>query len=245
MPQFLIFFFFFFFFLQLIKIMYTNYTVPTAAPQNITNTVHSATTVSFVWSPPPPREINGLLRFYIIELLERQTGRDWIFFAIDPDITIGSLHPYYLYDFKVTAYTIDRGPYSDIVTVLTDESVPIAPPQEVYADEVTSAYLTLMWNAPPFEETNGIIRYYMIRVSELETGTTFFVTSNETEVTVSDLHPYYTYECNVAAFTVDLGPYSNAITIQLLEEGWLLSSCVSCMYVLFPCIIGITSSLHH
>ena len=193
--------------------------VPTAPPQNVTNTVHSATRVSFVWSPPPPREINGLLRFYIIELLERQTRRDWIFFAIDPDISISSLHPYYLYDFKVTAYTIDRGPYSEVVTVLTDESVPIAPPQEVIADDVASMYLTLTWNAPPFEETNGIIRYYMIRVSELETGTSFFVTSNETEVTIPELHPYYTYECNVAAYTIDLGPYSTSITIQLLEEG--------------------------
>ena len=119
----------------------------------------------------------------------------------------------------MTAYTIDRGPYSEVVTVLTDESVPIAPPQEVTANEVASMYLTLTWNAPPFEETNGIIRYYMIRVSELETGTSFFVTSNETEVTVLELHPYYTYECNVAAYTIDLGPYSTSITIQLLEEG--------------------------
>ena len=119
----------------------------------------------------------------------------------------------------MTAYTIDRGPYSEVVTVLTDESVPIAPPQEVTADEVASMYLTLTWNAPPFEETNGIIRYYMIRVSELETGTSFFVTSNETEVIIPELHPYYTYECNVAAYTIDLGPYSTSITIQLLEEG--------------------------
>ena len=119
----------------------------------------------------------------------------------------------------MTAYTIDRGPYSSVVTVLTDESVPIATPQEVTASEVTSAYLTLTWNPPPFEETNGIIRYYMVRVSEIETGTSFFVTSNDTEITVPDLHPYFTYECNIAAFTIDLGPYSNAITIQLLEEG--------------------------
>ena len=150
--------------------------------------------------------------------------RDWIFFAIDPDISISSLHPYYLYDFKVTAYTIDRGPYSAIVTVLTDESIPIAPPQEISANEVTSSYLALTWNPPPFEETNGIIRYYMIRVSEVDTGTTFFVTSNGTEITIPNLHPYYTYECNVAAFTVGLGPYSNAITIQLLEEGKTLTA---------------------
>lgn len=121
----------------------------------------------------------------------------------------------------MTAYTIDRGPYSSVVTVLTDESVPIAPPQEVTADEVTSYYLTLTWNPPPIEETNGMIRYYRIRVSEIETGTSMFMTSNETEITISDLHPYYTYECNVAAFTIDLGPYSNAITVQLLEEGQL------------------------
>ena len=164
--------------------------------------------------------------------------RDWIFFAIDPDISISSLHPYYLYDFKVTAYTIDRGPYSDIVTVLTDEATPIAPPQEITADEVTSSYLTLTWTPPPFEETNGIIRYYMIRVSEVDTGTSFFVTANETEVTIPSLHPYYTYECNVAAFTVGLGPYSGPITTQLLEEGEVLSENHLCHdYIIFECVI--------
>lgn len=225
---------------NLLVIIIIDFPVPTAPPQNITNTVHSPTRVSFVWSPPPPREINGLLRFYIIELLERHTRRDWIFFAIDPDITISSLHPYYLYDFKVTAYTIDRGPYSEVVTVLTDESVPIAPPQEVTADEVASMYLTLTWNAPPFEETNGIIRYYMIRVSELETGTSFFVTSNETEVTIPELHPYYTYECNVAAYTIDLGPYSTSITIQLLEEGETLH-----FYTINLAFFVLLSKYHH
>ena len=195
------------------------FTVPTAPPQNITNIIHSSRSVTFNWSPPPPREINGLLRVYITELLERYTNRELVLFAIDAAVSINSLHPYYLYDFKVTAYTVGQGPFSDVVTVLTDEEVPTAPPQDITADVVTSTSMTLTWNPPPFENTNGFIRYYMIQITEVETLTSFTRTSNTTEITVEDLHPYYTYECTIAAHTIDVGPYSDVITIQLFEDG--------------------------
>ena len=74
----------------------------------------------FYWSPPPPLEINGVIRYYTAEVIERHTGRQWTFFAIDPDLHIGSLHPYYYYDFNVSATTVGPGPYSSIISILTD-----------------------------------------------------------------------------------------------------------------------------
>ena len=193
--------------------------VPTAPPENITSIVDSATQVTFDWSPPPPREVNGFLRIYIAELLERYTGRDWVLFAVDTGVSINSLHPYYIYDFKVSAYTIDQGPYSDIITVLTDEDIPTAPPQDITVDQLSSTGMTLTWNPPPLEHTNGFIRYYVMQIIEVETQATFTVTSNVTEATVESLHPYYTYQCKIAARTIELGPFSSTITVQLLEEG--------------------------
>lgn len=177
--------------------------------------------ITFDWSPPPPREVNGVLHIYIAELLERYTGRDWVLFAVDTGVTINSLHPYYLYDFKVNAYTIGQGPYSDVITVLTDEDIPTAPPQDITVDQLSSTRMTLTWNPPPFEHINGLIRYYVMQVTEVETQAIFTVAPNITEITVEDLHPYYTYQCKIAAHTIDLGPFSNTITIQLLEEGEL------------------------
>ena len=39
-------------------------------------------------------------------------------------------------------------------------------------------------------------------------------------MTLTDLHPFYTYSCAVAAETVAVGPYTFPITVQLSEEGW-------------------------
>lgn len=195
------------------------HTVPTASPENITSIVDSATQITFDWSPPPPREINGVLRIYIAELLERYTGRDWVLFAVDTGVSINSLHPYYMYDFKVSAYTIGQGPYSDVVTVLTDEDIPTAPPQDITVNQLSSTRMSLTWNPPPFEHVNGLIRYYLMQITEVESQAAFTVTSNITEVTVENLHPYYTYQCKIAAHTIDLGPFSNTIMVQLLEEG--------------------------
>ncbi len=82
---------------------------------------HSSTAIRFSWSPPLPIEVNGKIRYYVVEVIERHTGKSWIFFAVNSVTFIGSLHPYYLYDCVVAAHTIGTGPYSEIVTIRTDE----------------------------------------------------------------------------------------------------------------------------
>ena len=37
------------------------------------------------------------------------------------EITIGPLHPYYIYICTIAAFTVDEGPYSDNVVVITHE----------------------------------------------------------------------------------------------------------------------------
>ena len=71
------------------------------------------------WDTPPPLEINGAIRYYTVEAMERHTGRQWTFFAVDPDLHVGSLHPYYYYDFNVSATTTGMGPFSSVYSVLT------------------------------------------------------------------------------------------------------------------------------
>ena len=109
--------------------------------------------------------------------------------------------------------------YSSIsFSLITLCAAPIAAPEQPSV-LVTSDTLILMWNSPPFEDTNGIIRYYMATITELDTGRMFTLRPNATVTTFSNLHPFYIYECTVAAYTVGLGPYSNIITVQLAEEG--------------------------
>ena len=47
------------------------------------------------------------------------------------------------------------------------------------------------------------------------------VLSNDTQVTLQSLHPYYTYTCHVAAVTTGSGPYTGNLTVKLPEDGEL------------------------
>lgn len=84
---------------------------------------------------------------------------------------------------------------------------------------VTETSFTLSWQPPPFEGSNGIIRQYVIQVLEVDTGSLFTETTNITELTLDNLHPFYSYSCRIAAETVGLGPFSIPITVQLNEDG--------------------------
>lgn len=72
---------------------------------------------------------------------------------------------------------------------------------------------------PPTADHNGIIRYFVIIITEIDTGSKFELTAEATLEVVSSLHPFYTYEVVVAAVTTDIGPFSDSIVFQLPEDG--------------------------
>ena len=59
----------------------------------------------------------------------------------------------------------------------------------------------------------------MVTLQETNTGTTLYYNVTDTEVIVSSLHPYYSYECRIAAVTVSMGPFSTALTIITKQAG--------------------------
>lgn len=94
---------------------------PSDAPLDVTGQVVDSTTVSLSWSPPLPENQNGVIRKYIIAATETDTGNVYTWESISTNIGIHSLHPFYTYQFTVAAYTIERGPFSYIVTLQTPE----------------------------------------------------------------------------------------------------------------------------
>ena len=84
-----------------------------------------------------------------------------------------------------------------------------------------SRTLQLSWQPPSNRSRNGIIRRYIINITEMETSSSFQLETTDLFIVVDDLHPYYQYSCSVAAETVDLGPFSVAVIIQLPEDGKL------------------------
>lgn len=107
-----------------------------------------------------------------------------------------------------------------IVLINNTHTDPTGVPQNVMADAASSTSITLSWQAPLADLQNGIIRSYYISVVELETGNIRpFVTSGVDRVLVVNLlHPFYNYNCSIAAYTIGLGP-SIFVSVQTLQEG--------------------------
>ena len=103
--------------------------------------------------------------------------------------------------------------------ILSLPAAPTAPPSTPQVSELTAQSFNLIWQPPPFEATNGEIRQYILAIVEVETELTFEVTANSTQMIVGSLHPHYNYLCKVQAVTVDSGPFSEIISVHLLESG--------------------------
>ena len=85
---------------------------------------------------------------------------------------------------------------------------------------LSSTSIRLTWDAPPEEHHNGEIDSYTVLCSEVNTGSLHSRHSTPmTSITLTGLHPYFTYHCNVSAVTVGHGPFSTVTSITTLEDG--------------------------
>ena len=98
-------------------------------------------------------------------------------------------------------------------------AAPNIAPENVVSSGITSITLDLSWDVLPPAYQNGIVRYYLINITEKDTGSAFQLSAQSNSIFIQDLHPFYTYFVSVAAFTVDVGPYSTAISYRTEEDG--------------------------
>lgn len=98
-------------------------------------------------------------------------------------------------------------------------SVPSAAPENLTGEALSSTSIKLSWQPPIPEKQNGIIRLYNVTVWEADTGNTISLSTVHTSITISSLHPYYTYHSSIAAVTVGIGPFSDTKEIQTLPDG--------------------------
>ena len=100
-------------------------------------------------------------------------------------------------------------------------TAPSGSPEHLSGVVVSPTSIQLTWDPPVADQQNGIIRQYLINVTELETGVLMHYSTNQTQTTIESLHPFYTYNFTVTAVTVEKGPYTDVITIQTHQQGWL------------------------
>ena len=83
---------------------------------------------------------------------------------------------------------------------------------------IDSETVHLSWDAP-LGDHNGRIREYTVNVTELETGREFQLIATTTFIEITSLHPFYTYEWQVSAVTIDKGPYTTLSVVMTSEDG--------------------------
>lgn len=85
---------------------------------------------------------------------------------------------------------------------------------------LSSTSISLTWDPPPEEHRHGVIDSYTVlctlfnhpdSLSRYETPAT--------NLTVTGLLPYRTYSCNVSAYTIDHGPFSDTILTTTREDS--------------------------
>ena len=98
-------------------------------------------------------------------------------------------------------------------------AAPTFPPQNPSLSLLTSCSINVTWLPPPPEHQNGIIRHYLINVTETETGMSTLHMSNTTWLLLNELHPHYNYVLLFAAVTVDEGYTGSRLLVKIPEDG--------------------------
>ena len=98
---------------------------------------------------------------------------------------------------------------------------PSAPPTNISATAVSARALNITWQPPELAEQNGIIRSYILTLSVTETGSSELLMSDQPQLMLEDLHPFYLYSFLIAAITISPGPYSEIVSIQMPQAGQL------------------------
>ena len=106
---------------------------------------------------------------------------------------------------------------------------PSAPPQDVTTIVINSTSISVSWNPPPLPDQNGdIIGYQLMITKQNKSNSSGYVVNitNVTSYVAINLQEFEVYSFEIAAMTViGLGPFSDAITNQTLEDGKYVCAC--------------------
>ena len=72
--------------------------------------------------------------------------------------------------------------------------------------------------APEEISQNGIIRQYIINITRIDTGEMESYTSEDFSIVLQVL-PFRRYLVSIAAVTVETGPFSEYLTVEMPEDG--------------------------
>ena len=218
------------------------HTAPALAPIGLSVISQTSSSLTLAWMAPPLERQNGLITGYSVNVTNTDTGVSVLLSSTRNSITVTQLSPYTSYLCSVAAQTIvGQGPYTSPITVTTGEDgenkftsstiinhtsmlfliAPIGSPVSLEVVSSSSTSVMLSWSPPPEVQLNGVLRHYVLIVQELDSGRNVTLTSTDSLIILSDLHPFYSYVIAVCPVTVDTGPCANFEPIQLPQDGKL------------------------
>lgn len=92
--------------------------------------------------------------------------------------------------------------------------------------------VSISWALPPLEQRNGVIRTYRIQLVEAETGRDWAMVTTATHFLLDFLQENYLYTLRIAAETVMVGPYSEAMNFTTLPDSKLVPKNVGFLYIM-------------
>ena len=99
-------------------------------------------------------------------------------------------------------------------------TAPSGHPYNIEETQITHNSLTISWIQPHPSQWNGIIQYYVVYISKVESPTKLSVfTTSSTTLAITGLSPYTFHEVKVAAVTIAQGPNSTARIFRTAEHG--------------------------
>ncbi|XP_028601411.2 phosphatidylinositol phosphatase PTPRQ isoform X2 [Podarcis muralis] len=191
--------------------------VPESAPIMTSYKNISSTSVMLSWDPPA--RANGIIISYVLKL--HGLDRNDSFTTSNNSVVLEDLSPFVLYSFYVSARTGKGLGPSTVLMFFTDESVPLAPPENLTIANYTSNSVWLKWNPSP--QPNGVIQRYVFNILDNCSQTTFYqnISGSHNEANILGLEPFNTYFISVSAFTkVGNGnQFSNLVQLTTRESA--------------------------
>uniref|UniRef100_A0A672TUV3 Phosphatidylinositol phosphatase PTPRQ n=1 Tax=Strigops habroptila TaxID=2489341 RepID=A0A672TUV3_STRHB len=194
----------------------TDEDVPESAP--IIKTFSNLSTTSVMLSWDPPVKPSGIIISYDLNLFGPERNNS--FSTTNNFIILEDLLPFTLYSIYAAARTIKGpGPYA-VLQFYTDESVPLAPPQNLTITNYTADSVWLKWDPSP--QANGVIMSYNFKIYQNNTEKLFYqnISGSNHEANLVGLEPFSPYFISISAFT-KLGngnQFSNAVQFTTMES---------------------------
>uniref|UniRef100_A0A663MMZ5 Phosphatidylinositol phosphatase PTPRQ n=1 Tax=Athene cunicularia TaxID=194338 RepID=A0A663MMZ5_ATHCN len=194
----------------------TDEDVPESTP--IIKTFSNLSTTSVMLSWDPPVKPNGIIICYDLNLFGPERNNS--FSTINNFIILEDLLPFTLYSIYAAARTIKGPGPSAMLQFYTDESVPLAPPQNLTITNYTADSVWLKWDPSP--QPNGVIMRYSFKIYQNNTEKLFYqnISGSNHEANLVGLEPFSPYFISVSAFT-KLGngnQFSNAVQFTTMES---------------------------